>query len=86
MLNKDLVSQRFNELKHFDMTTMGYYANMEWENYNEIARHFNNITYTNGYTDHYLLDKKMKNWFELKKRPQYVFRYFEPNNEYYIIS
>ena len=59
MLNKDLVSQRFNELKHFDMTTMGYYANMEWENYNEIARHFNNITYNKA------LKKIIYNYYDL---------------------
>ena len=45
MMNKDLVSLRYNQLKHFDMTTMGYYAHMEWENYDELAHNFNNITY-----------------------------------------
>ena len=81
MMNKDLVSLRYNQLKHFDMTTMGYYAHMEWENYNELSHHFNHKTYSNGYIDHYLVDKKMQTWFDTKKRPPYVFRYFEPNNE-----
>ena len=40
----NMMHKHFRELKHFDMTTMGYYAHMEWENYDELAHNFNNIT------------------------------------------
>ena len=77
----NMMHKHFRELKHFDMTTMGYYAHMEWENYDELAHNFNNITYWNGYINHYLIDKKMKPWLKPKKSAPCVFRYFKPNNE-----